>query len=98
MTGEGEAALLRALEEAAAAARDIDELAVIVTAFPDVHSVEVQAALVKTHPPLRELIVRLPRRTVVVDVAVHPDQSLTIRGLHNGPGRDAADDSGQQGT
>lgn len=94
MIGEGDADLLRALEEAAAAARDIDELAVIATTFPDVHSVEVEAALVKTHPPLRELTIRLPRRTVVVDVAVHPDQTLRIRGLHDGPGPDATGDAG----
>lgn len=82
MTEESEGGLLRAIEEAAGRARDVDELAAQLRALPEVTSVEVGDYLVKTEPPVREFAIQLENTHVVADVAEHPDGTFAVRGVH----------------
>ena len=83
MAVDPQAGLLQALEEATRHARDVDELATLLRTLPGVESIEVRDYLVKTEPPVRELAIRSQTTCLVVDIAVHPDGSLTVRGLHD---------------
>ncbi|MEK7996182.1 MAG: hypothetical protein AAB403_20475 [Planctomycetota bacterium] len=83
MTPDPKGGFLQALEEAARQSRDIDELAALLRAFPEVHSVEVRDYLVKTQPPIRELAIHFQNTRFVADITLHPDGSLTVRGLHD---------------
>lgn len=82
MTKEVDGGLLRAIEEAAHRAHDVDELAEHLRALPEVSSVEVGDLLVKTEPPIHEFAIQLENTRVVADVAEHPDGTLAVRGLH----------------
>ncbi len=88
MTGGPTGGLLHALEEAARHARDIDHLAALIRAEPGVQAVEVSNYLVKTEPPMREVVVKFrsaasPTLELIADITLHHDGTLSVRGLHD---------------